>query len=241
MGLLSARQVKRAERKAEAKIRKAEHKAIKVKARVEAEASHRAERRERRKALHDEQKHHSKTQRAERKTHKAAGKAQKKASKAEVKTIAAQAKADEKAAAKAGVLAPVKVKRYLTVGRMLAPVAAPLAYRAAIAARQQIAEAQARRAGVSASVLSQYGGPSATLRARIDSARTTATKVAGTESTAEGREFVAAMSKRLDNLLVATDAADTMPPSQRRAAQRAIENELTAIDNDLLARLNVHP
>ncbi|WP_269430989.1 DUF6474 family protein [Gordonia sihwensis] len=32
-----------------------------------------------------------------------------------------------------------------------------------------------------------------------------------------------------------------MPAQQRKNAQRAIDNELTAIDNDLLARLNVHP
>jgi len=252
MGLLSSREAERAQRKAAAKVRKierkaakklrkaerkAEHKVIKTRARVEAKANAHEENRALKQALRTERKHNKKTHREERKTVKATAKAQAKAADAEVKSLAAQAKAAEKTSP----LAPARIKRYLAVAKMVAPIVGPLAYRGAVAAREQITELQAKRAGVPATALTQYGGPSAALRARIDGARASAEQVAGIETTDEGRAFVTAMSGRLDNLRVAADAADTMPPSQRRAAQRAIDNELTAIDNDLLARLNVHP
>ncbi|MFM9377224.1 DUF6474 family protein [Gordonia sp. VNK21] len=248
MGLLSSRRttsverkasatVRRAERKAAKKVRKAERKLVKERARAEAKFSAREENRARKKALRTERKHNKKSHRDERKTAKVAGKAQEKAAAAETKKLAAEAKNVEKT----GALAPAKIRRYLTAARLVAPIAGPLAYRAGTAAREQLVEFQARRAGVSATALSAYGGPSAALRARIDAARSSAQQVSQVETTDEGRAFVGAMSERLDNLKVAVDAADTMPPSQRRAAQRAIENELAAIDSDLLARLNVHP
>lgn len=244
MGLLSSRQVRRAERKAEAKIRKAEQKALKTRVKLEARVGALEEKKRHKKALREEHKYLKKAHKAERKTTKTGIKAQKETVKSQEKAAAAEAKSlatQQKAAEKQGILTPAKVRRYLTVGKMVAPIAGPILYRGAIAARAEITAMQARRAGVPAALLTQHGGPSAPLRARIDAARTTAQKVAAQESTDEGRAFVDAMGKRLDNLVVATDAADTMPPSQRRAAQRAIGNELSAIDNDLLARLNVHP
>lgn len=248
MGLSSSRKAKRLERKAEAKIRKAEEKALKTRVRLEAKVSAHEEQKRHKKALRDEHKYAKKAHKAERKmaktaskaeqkTAKTAGKAQRKAAAAEAKTVTAQAKA----AQTAGLLQPAKIRRYLAVAKLVAPIAGPLIYRGAVAARSEITALQARRAGVPAGLLTQYGGPSATLRARIAAAQSSADKVAGLEDTAEGKAFVQTMRARLDNLVVAADAADTMPPTQRRAAQRAIGNELTAIDNDLLARLNVHP
>ncbi|MFZ2511027.1 MAG: DUF6474 family protein [Gordonia sp. (in: high G+C Gram-positive bacteria)] len=244
MGLLSSRQVRRAERKAEAKIRKAEQKALKTRVKLEARVGALEEKKRHKKALREEHKYLKKAHKAERKTTKTGVKAEKKsanvqrkAAAEEAKAIAAQAKATQKQSA----FAPAKIRRYLTVGKMVAPIAGPILYRGAIAARAEITAMQARRAGVPAELLTQHGGPSAPLRARIDAARNTAESVTAQETTAEGRAFVEAMGKRLNNLVVAVDAADTMPPAQRRAAQRAVGNELTAIDNDLLARLNVHP
>ncbi|QRY62440.1 hypothetical protein JVX90_19060 [Gordonia sp. PDNC005] len=237
MGLLSSVREERTERKAEKKIRKGEEKAIKYRAKAEAKASTAAERKLRKKDLRTEQKFHKRAQKQERKTIKADAKAQQKVAAAEAKTVAEQSKA----AAEAAFFTTTKMKRYLAVGRLAAPIVVPIAYRAAVAARAQLTELQAQRAGVPASVLTQFGGPSAALRARIATSRESAQKVAAAETTAEGRAFVDAMTGRLDNLLVAADAADTMPPAQRKSAQRAIDNELTAIDNDLLARLNVHP
>lgn len=237
MGLLSSTSAKRAERKAAAKIRKAEEKAIRTRAKVQAEAESRESRKAAKRQLKDEHKFTKRAHKQDRKTAKTTGKVQQKVAAAEAKTIAEQAKAD---AAKA-FFTPAKFKRYLTVARMVAPVVVPIAYRAAVNARSQVTAVKANRAGVPPALLTQYGGPSATLRARIAACQATAAEVAGLEQTAEGRDFVAAMTARLDNLKVAADAADTMPPQQRKNAQRAIDNELTAIDNDLLARLNVNP
>src|SRR5690606_6320657 len=130
---------------------------------------------------------------------------------AEAKAIEAQAKATQTA----GLLQPAKIRRYLSVAKMVAPIAGPLIYRGAIAARGEITALQARRAGVPAGLLTQYGGPSAALRARIAAAQTTADKVAALETTSEGTAFVSTMRNRLANLVVAVDAADTMPPTQR--------------------------
>lgn len=237
MGLLSSMSSKRAQRKADAKVRKAEEKAIRKRAEVQAEAESRASRKAQKRRLKDEHKFHKRAQKQDRKTVKATGKAQQKAAAAEAKAIAEQAKAD----AAAAFFTPAKMKRYLAVARMAAPIVVPIAYRAAVGARSQVTAVQARRAGVSPALLTQYGGPSASLRARIAACRATADEVAALEQSAEGKAFVSAMSSRLDNLQVAADAADTMPAQQRKNAQRAIDNELTAIDNDLLARLNVHP
>lgn len=237
MGLLSSVRAQRTDRKADKKIRKGEEKAIKYRAKAQAKAESAAERKLRKKQLRTEDKFHKRAQKTERKTTKSSAKAQRKVAEAEAKIVAEQAKAD---AAKA-LFTPAKMKRFLTVGRMAAPVLVPIAYRGAVAARAQLTEVQARRAGVPAQVLTQFGGPSAALRARISTSRDSAVKVAATEQTAEGKAFVDAMTVRLENLEVAADAADAMPPAQRKSAQRAIDNELTAIDNDLLARLNVHP
>lgn len=237
MGLSASRKARRVERKAEAKIRKAEQKALKTRVKLEAKVSSHEETKRHRKALRDEQKHHRKAQKAERKTAKAAGRAQEKVHAAEAKSVAAQAKA----AQKPGLLAPARLKRYLAVAKIAAPIAGPVLYRGAIAARDEVTAFQARRAGVPAELLTQYGGPSAALRARIAAATDSAAKVEQLETSPEGAAFVASMRGRLENLVVALDAADTMPPAQRRAAQRAVGNELSAIDNDLLARLNVHP
>ncbi|ALG83336.1 DUF6474 family protein [Gordonia phthalatica] len=237
MGLFSSMGAKRAQRKADAKIRKAEEKVIRTRAKVQAEAESRETRKAAKRLLKDEHKYSKLAHKQDRKTIKATGKAQEKVAAAEAKTIAEQAKAD----AEKAFFTPTKMKRYMTVARMVAPVVVPIAYRAAINARSQVTAVQAHRAGVPASLLTQYGGPSATLRARIAACQDTAAQVGEIEKSAEGQQFVATMNSRLDNLKIAADAADTMPPQQRKNAQRAIDNELTAIDNDLLARLNVNP
>lgn len=237
MGLLSSRRASRVQRKAEAKIRKAEEKAVKTRVQLEAKVGAHEEAKRHKKALKAEHKYAMKAHKAERKTTKNAGKAQQKTAAAEAKTIAAQAKAAEKQ----GILSPAKIRRYLTVGRIVAPIAGPILYRGAIAARAEITALQARRAGVPAATLTQFGGPSAALRARIAAAQDSVHKAGAADASPESTAFVNAMLGRLNNLVVAADAADTMPPAQRRAAQRAIGSELTAIDNDLLARLNVHP
>src|SRR5690606_17415900 len=107
-----------------------------------------------------EQKNLQKKLRAERKTAKQVAKAQEKVAKAETKKVAAEAKA----VADARPLSPASVKRYLTVARLVAPIAAPIVYRAAVGARAQISALQAGRAGVSPEVLRQFSGHGAPLK-----------------------------------------------------------------------------
>ena len=41
------------------------------------------------------------------------------------------------------------------------------------------------------------------------------------------------------DVAIAVEAAESMPPQQRKTAHRAVENELSAIDADIMARLGV--
>ncbi|NDK91922.1 hypothetical protein GYA93_20465 [Gordonia desulfuricans] len=235
MGLFSSDGKTRAQRKAE-------RKALKAKAKYEAKfeskdrrkaakAERKAEHRFREQELALERKNGRKLAKVERKN----AKAQVKIAQAEAKTVAAEAKA----AADAKPFSPASVRRYLTVARMVAPIVAPIAYRAAVAGRGRIAGLQAERAGVAPGLLSQYSGHGAPLAARIATTRTSLQKVAAQDSSADSRAFVAAMTKRLDNLSIAVDAAEPMSAAQRRTAHRAITDELSAIDADILARLGV--
>ncbi|MFW0797770.1 DUF6474 family protein [Gordonia sp. CPCC 205515] len=228
MGLFSSDGMTRAQRKAEAK-------ALKAKAKMEAKLDHKSRRKTEKARRKDERKLRKQDHKQQRKTTKAEAKAQEKVNKAEAKTVAAKAKA----AADAKTLSPANVRRYLTVGRLVAPIVIPIAYRAAVGARGQVTALQANRAGVSPDVLRQFSGHGATLSARITTARGALEKVAARDSSPEAQTFVATMNTRLDNLAIAVDAAETMPPAQRRTAHQSIDAELGAIDADVLARLGV--
>ena len=228
MGLFSSDGKTRAQRRADAK-------ALKRKARLEAKAQHSEQRKAQKKHLKDEHKFRKKDLKAERKNVKHAAKAQTKAAKAESKTIAAK----QKAAEKSRKVTPANIKRYLTVARLVSSVVAPLAYRGAIAAREQLNQFKATRAGVAPELLARYSGHGAPLAARIESARAALKQVPGKDASADTGAFVDAINTRLDNLAIAVDAAETMPPAQRRSAHASIDSELGAIDADILARLGV--
>jgi len=229
MGLFSSSDGKtRAQRRADAK-------ALKRKAKLEAKVQHAEQRKAQKKSLKDEHKFHKKGLKAERKNAQQASKAQTKAAKAESKAIEAKQKADEKSRK----VTPANIKRYLTVARLVSPVVAPLAYRGAVVAREQLNQFKATRAGVAPELLAQYSGHGAPLSARIESARGALKQVPAKDPSADTDKFVAAIGTRLDNLAIAVDAAETMPSAQRRAAHASIDSELGAIDADVLARLGV--
>lgn len=235
MGLLSSDGKSRA-------LRRAEAKALKAKAKAEAKL----ESKDRRKAAKESRKLEHKLRKVElgleRKNTKHAAKAQRKLTKGQVKVAQAEAKtvaAEAKAAADAKLLSPASVRRYLTVARLVAPIAAPIVYRVAVAGRGRIDALTAQRVGVTPDALRQFSGHGAPLAARIAAARSSLQKVAAQDTTADSATFVTAMTARLDNLAVAVDAAEAMSSGQRRTAHRAIEDELGAIDADILARLGV--
>lgn len=228
MGLFSSDGKSRSQRRAEAK-------ALKAKAKLEAKLESKDRREAAKQRRKEEHKFRKKELKAERKNIKAEAKAQEKVAKAQTKTVVAEAKA----AADAKRLSPASVRRYLTVARLVAPIVVPIAYRAAVGARGRITEVQARRVGVAPGLLDQYSGHGAPLLARISSIRTSLQKVAVQDASSDAKEFVDTMTARLDNLAIAVETSESMPSSQRRTAHRAVEDELSAIDADVLARLGV--
>ncbi|KDE99708.1 hypothetical protein CRM90_05710 [Mycobacterium sp. ENV421] len=205
--------------------RRAEARAIKARAKLEAKLSARNEVRRIKAA-----------ERSENKVLKAQLKAARDSDRAAVKVAEAQLKAVREGK----LLSPTRVRRALTVSRLLAPVIVPVAYRAAIAARGVIDERRADRLGVPLSQLGQFSGQGGQLSARIAGAENSLRMVAEKKpKDAETKQFVAAMTERLNALSAAIPAAENMPGQRRRDAHAAIAEQLDGIDADLMARLGV--
>ncbi|HNM86662.1 MAG: DUF6474 family protein [Mycobacterium sp.] len=205
--------------------RRAEAKALKAKAKLEAKLE-----------AKNQTRRIKAEERAENKALRARVKAQRDADRTAVKVAEAQLKA----AREGRLLSPTRVRRLLTVGRMLAPILVPLAYRAAMAARGVLDQRKADKLGVPLSQVGQFSGPGGQLSARIAGAEQSVREVAEKNpADAETRQFVAAMNARLVDLSAAVTAAEHMPASQRRAAHTAISDQLDGIDADLMARLGV--
>jgi len=205
--------------------RRAEARAIKAKAKLEAKLAAKNEAR-RIKTQHQ----------AETRALKSQLKAQRDSDKAALKVAQTQLKA----AREGKLFSPTRIRRVLTVSRLLAPVVVPLVYRAAIAARGFLDERKADRLGVPLSQLGQFSGHGAQLSARVAGAEQSLRLVA--EKKPEGRQtkqFVAAITERLSDLSAAVTAAENMPTSRRRAAHAAIAEQLDAVDADLMARLGL--
>ena len=205
--------------------RRAEARAIKAKAKLEAKLAAKNENR-RIKAAH----------KAETKALKAQLRAQRDSDKNALKV----AETELKAVREGKLLSPTRIRRALTVSRLLAPVVVPLAYRGAMAARGFLDERRADRLGVPLTQLGQFSGQGAQLSARIAGAEQTLRLVADKKpKDAETKQFVSAMTDKLTDLSAAVTAAENMPTSNRRAAHTASSDQLDAIDADLMARLGV--
>ncbi len=205
--------------------RRAEARAIKARAKLEAKLAAKNERR-RDKAAH----------RAETKALKAQLRAQRDSDKAALKV----AETELKAVREGKLLSPTRIRRALTVSRLLAPVVVPLAYRGAMAARGFLDERRADKLGVPLSQLGQFSGHGAALSARIAGAEQSLRLVAEKKpKDAETKQFVAAMTDRLTDLSAAVTAAENMPLANRRSAHATISQQLDGIDADLMARLGV--
>jgi hypothetical protein len=205
--------------------RRAEARAIKSRARLEARLSARNERRRIKGA-----------ERAADKAVKAQVKAQQDSDKAALKVAEAQLKA----AREGKLLSPTRIRRVLTVSRLLTPVLAPLIYRGAIAARALIDQRRADQLGIPLAQIGQFSGHGARLSARIagseQSLRTVQEKK---PKDAETRQFATAVNERLSDLSAAVTAAEHMPAARRRAAHTAISSQLDGIEADLMARLGL--
>ncbi len=167
---------------------------------------------------------------------KAQLRAQRDADRAALKVAQTQLKAVQEGK----LLSPMRVRRSLTVARLLAPVLVPVAYRGAIAVRGLLDQRRADQLGVPLAQLGQFSGHGAALSARISGAEQATRRVAEKNpKDTETRQFVAAINDRLTDLSAAVTAAENMPSARRRAAHAAIGEQLDGIDADVLARLGL--
>jgi hypothetical protein len=205
--------------------RRAEARAIRLRAKLDAKL-----------AAKNELRRIKAAQRAEAKALKAQLKAQRDSDRAALKAAETQLKAVREGK----LLSPTRIRRVLTVSRLLAPVIVPLAYRAAIAARGLIDQRRADRLGIPLTQIGQFSGHGAQLSARVAGAeRSLRTVQEKNPKDAETKQFVAAISERLRDLSAAVTAAENMPTSRRRGAHAAIAKQLDGIEADLMARLGV--
>ena len=205
--------------------RRAEARAIKAKAKLEAKLGAKNEARRIKADL-----------KAETNALRAKLRAQRDSDKAALKVAETQLKA----AREGKLFSPTRIRRMLTVTRLLAPIVVPLFYRAAVAARGYLDERRADRLGVPLSQIGQFSGHGAALSARIAGAEHSLHLVAEKKpKDAETQQFVAAITERLRDLSAAVAAAENMPTTRRRAAHAAIAEQLDGIDADLMARLGL--
>ncbi|ULE34874.1 DUF6474 family protein [Mycobacterium sp. IDR2000157661] len=205
--------------------RRAEARAIKAKARLEARLS-----------AKNEHRRFKAEQRAETRALKAQLRAQRESDRAALKIAETQLRA----AREGKLLSPTRIRRAITVTRLLAPVAVPVLYRGAITARGYVDQRRADRLGVPLSQIGQFSGHGAHLSARIAGAERSLRQVAEKKpKDAETKQFVAAMTERLADLSTGVTAAENMPVSRRRSAHAAIERQLDGIEADLMARLGL--
>lgn len=205
--------------------RRAEAHAMKAKAKAQA-----------RLAAKNETRRIASAERIENKTIKARRQAQKDADHTAIKVAQAQLKTVREGT----ILSPHRIKRLLTVSRLLAPIIVPVIYRIAIAVRGIIDERRARRLGVPLSQVGQFSGHGGRLSARIVGVNRALTLLINKNpKNAEINQFVAAMNDRLTGLRAAITAAENMPHTRRRSTYAAISQQLDDIDADLLTRLEV--
>jgi hypothetical protein len=150
------------------------------------------------------------------------------------------AEAELKAAREGKLLSPTRIRRLLTVSRLLAPILTPLVYRAAIAGRALIDQRRADQLGIPLAQIGQFSGNGAQLSARIAGAEKSLRMVPDKKpKDAETKQFVSAINERLADLSVAVTAAENMPAARRKAAHSAISSQLDGIEADLMARLGL--
>jgi hypothetical protein len=205
--------------------RRAEARAIKARAKLEAKLS-----------AKNEVRRFKAAQRAQEKALKAQLKAQRDSDRAALKI----AETELKAVREGKLLSPTRIRRVLTVSRLLAPILTPLVYRAAVAARGLLDQRRADQLGIPLAQIGQFSGHGARLSARIAGAEHSLRMVQEKKpKDVETQQFVSAITERLNDLSAAVTAAENMPTPRRRAAHAAISSQLDGIEADLMARLGL--
>ena len=205
--------------------RRAEARAIKARAKLEARLA---------------AKNEARRIKGDRRAADKALKAQVKSQRDTDRTALKVAEAELKAAREGKLLSPTRIRRVLTVSRLLAPILTPVIYRLAMAARAIIDQRRADQLGIPWAQIGQFSGHGAQLSARIAGAEKSLRMVQDKRpKDAETKQFVSAIAERLSDLSAAVTAAENMPAARRRAAHAAISSQLDGIEADLMARLGL--
>ncbi|OBL11801.1 hypothetical protein A5646_09640, partial [Mycobacterium sp. 1245499.0] len=163
--------------------RRAEARAIRARAKLEAKL-----------AAKNEVRRAKSAQRAESKALRAQIKAQRDRDRNALKV----AEAELKAVREGKIFSPTRIRRVLTVSRLLAPILTPLIYRAAVAARALIDQRRADQLGIPLAQIGQFSGHGAQLSARIAGAEKSLRTVQDKKpKDAETKQFVSAIAERL--------------------------------------------
>ena len=205
--------------------RRAEARAIKARAKLEARLA---------------AKNEARRIKGDRRAADKAIKAQVKSQRDTDRTALKVAEAELKAAREGKLLSPTRIRRVLTVSRLLAPILTPVIYRLAMAARAIIDQRRADQLGIPLAQIGQFSGHGAQLSARIAGAEKSLRMVQDKKpKDAETKQFVSAIGERLSDLSAAVTAAENMPAARRRAAHAAISSQLDGIEADVMARLGL--
>ena len=205
--------------------RRAEARAIKARAKLEAKLA---------------AKNEARRLKADRRTAEKALNAQIKAQRDSDRTALKVAETELKAAREGKLLSPTRIRRVLTVSRLLAPILTPVIYRAPWPPARLIDQRRADQLGIPLAQIGQFSGHGAQLSARIAGSEKSLRMVQEKKpKDAETKQFAAAITERLTDLSAAVTAAENMPAARRRAAHAAISSQLDGIEADLMARLGL--
>lgn len=141
---------------------------------------------------------------------------------------------------------PHRARNAVSVARVVVPAAlpvlAPVAIRAAGAAREAYDQYRARKLGVDVERLAEYSGHGAGLHARIAGASDGLVSLrdsgnSGEPGAAGHATFIETSQDTLRQLSATVRAAERMPGVRRKAAHRAVSGELDQLESELLRRL----
>ncbi|RRO13848.1 hypothetical protein EIL87_22700 [Saccharopolyspora rhizosphaerae] len=141
-----------------------------------------------------------------------------------------------------GTVTPGNTKRVVLIAKVLAPVLTPFALRAGSSLRARYDRARARKLGVPVEELGRFTGRGAALHARIagdaNALRDLREQASG-DQRSSAETYAVQAEARLAQLTSAVRAAERMPSQRRKAAHRAVDQELSRIEGELLTRFGV--
>lgn len=164
----------------------------------------------------------------------------KKAAKALLKADKQTAKAIKKG--EFGTVTPGNAKKVVGIAKIVGPLLLPVALRAVSTVRESYDRSRARKLGVPVDDLGKFTGHGASLHARI-AGDSVALRDLREQSTGEerghARTYADQAEARLAQLTSAVRAAERMPSPRRKSAHRAVDQELSRIESELLTRFGV--